>query len=77
MDYQSLYPWAESDVLCRSLCDVSCITLFTSTKRIRNLHHTQALSQTSSEEDVIVVPYKPEEPICRDCMHESPFYFFL
>jgi len=49
--------------------------VFTSNKRIRNFRHAQALSQIGSEEDIVVIPYKLEEPVCRDCMHEPPFYF--
>jgi len=64
-----MYPWAKLDILQE-------VSISSSTQKIQTLRHAQALSPTGFDKDVVVVPCKPEEPICKNCIDKPPFCFF-
>jgi len=68
MDYYSMHPWSKLDIIRE-------VFVFTFVKRIQKLSHAQSLSRTSSEKDVIVIPCRPEELVCKDCVNETSFCF--
>jgi len=68
MNYNSVYPWAKHVVL-------HDFSIFTSAKRIERLLHTHALSHSGVKTHV-VIPCSSDEPICKDCRDEEPFFFF-
>jgi len=70
MDYSVLYLWAKHDVLRE-------VYVFTSLKRIRKLRHAQSLSRIHSDQDLVVIPCNPTQPVCSSCCSgEPPFCFF-
>ena len=68
MDCNSVYAWAKRDVLRET-------SFFTFFKFIEQFCHAQTLSLSGIELDVCVVPCVPDEPVCRDCRDEKPFWF--
>jgi len=65
-----MYPWAKLDIH----REVSMFTCIKKNLKIASCYLCE--SYPVKKKDVILVPYKPEEPMCKDCINELHFCFF-